>query len=462
MRSIPVGDTIVRAWGFAGRRILPLLGVSWLAAVFYGLVSAYFLVRLSDAMLVWPRPDAGSFNNFALFYLFCLVVVTAFANAVMALPMTREALEPGDEWRTAYFVVARREWALFANLLLLYVIVIGMVSAIVFAGGVGIAVSLPMIGHGGVWQGISLAPVMNAALAFIAVATGLFLATRFGFFLAPIAVAEPPARLLQSWSLSSGNFWRLLLVGLTLFVPIIVLSLAIDWALFGSQFHDAVSTLLSPSHDKAPLFQMVQEHTGIIAAIWAGALLLLNAIFAGASANAYGMVEHDVVPSREYVSVAEPAFAMAAASPHLAVAELRRVEPEFVTPEEPKPVAKAPEEKVSEEAVPKPVETASIEQPVEAAPAIETVAAVAPVVLEAAIELPPADESAPTAAPAVITSIAPQEEPLAAHKDEIPALDPMSHAAPAEPDPSGVPEATPLPSFVKTQPSPAREPSEAA
>jgi hypothetical protein len=455
MRSLPVGDTIARAWGFAGRRVLPLLGVSWLAAVFYGLVTAYFLTRLSDAMLVWPRPDAGSFNNFALFYLFCIVVVTAFANAAMALPMTREALEPEDEWRSAYFVIARREWALFANLLLLYVIVIGIVSAIVFAGGVGIAVSLPMIGHDGVWQGISLVPVMTGLLAFIAAATGLFLATRFGFFLAPIAAAEPPARLLQSWSLSSGNFWRLLTIGVALFLPIIVLSLAIDWALFGSQFSDAVGALLSPPHDKTALFQMVQDHTGTIAAIWAGALLLLNAIFAGASANAYGLVEHDAAPSREYVSMAEPAFVMAAASPHLAVAELRRVEPEFRQAEE-QSVAKAPEQTVVKEFEPKLVEAAPIEQPAETALAVE------PVAESPVAEMVPAAEPISAPEPATVASIAPQEEPLAAHKDEIPALDPMNHAAPAEPDPSGVPEATPLPSFVKAQPSAEREPSEAA
>jgi hypothetical protein len=307
-----------------------------------------------------------------------------------------------------------------------------------------------------VWQGIPLAPLMTGLLVFIAIATGLFLTTRFGFFFAPIAVAEPPARLLQSWSLSSGNFWRLLAIGLSLFVPIIVLSLAIDWALFGSQFGDAVGALFSPSHDKTALFQMIQDHAGTIAAIWAGAMLLLNAIFAGASANAYSLVEHDVAPSREYVSMAEPAFAMAVASPHLAVAELRRVEPEFAHAEEPKPVVNAAPETVVEEPAPKPVEAVQIEQPAETALAVEPVA-------EAPVAEPvPAVEPPPAVEPAEVTSLAPQEEPLAAHKDEIPALDPMNHAAPAEPDPSGVPEATPLPSFVRAQPSPKSEPSEAA
>ena len=473
MRSLPVSATIARAWGFAGRRVLPLLGVSWLAGVFYGFIAAYFLTRLSDAMLVWPRPDAGSFNNFALFYLFCLVVVTAFANAVMALPMAREALEPGDEWRSAYFVVARREWALFANLLLLYVIVIGMVSAIAFAGGVGIAVSLPMIGHDGVWQGISLAPVMTGVLVFIAVATGLFLATRFGFFLAPIAVAEPPARLLQSWSLSRGNFWRLLAIGLALFVPIIVLSLATDWALFGAQFSDSVSALLSPSHDKTPLFQMIQAHAGTIAAIWAGALLLLNAIFAGASANAYEQVEHGAerVSAREYVGISEPAYAMAAAPAalRLVTQDMPRTEPQFAKTES----AITPTAPVAAEvsAAPVALEDVAIKdvEPVVEMPAPKAVDATAPeaeapalkeaVKAEAAIASPDA-EPVENVEP-VVTAL-PEEEPLADHKDALPAMDPMNHAAPAEPDPSGVPEATPLPSFVKTQPSPAREPSEAA
>jgi len=463
MRNLPVGDTILRAWGFAGRRVVPLLGVSWLAAGFYGLVVAYFLTRLSGAMLVWPRPDAGSFNNFALFYLFCLVIVTAFTNAAMAVPMTREALEPGGEWKTAYFVIARREWVLFVNLLLLYVIVIGMVSAIAFAGSVGIAVSLPMIGHDGVWQGIALGPVMSGALVFIAIATGLFLATRFGFFLAPIAVADPPARVLQAWSLSSGNFWRLLAIGLSLFVPVIVLALLVGWASVGSSFGDAVKALFTGSHDKTPLFQMIQYHTGAIAAVWAGALLVLNAIFAGASASAYEQVEHGVVsePTREYSTLAEPAYAMAAPTAlHLAPEEKPRVEPQFANVESvpalenPAPVEASVAPEVPEEAPEK-----DIEAPVPEAKASVLEDAVK---AEAAIGSPDAEQ--PTAAEEAETpAIAmPEEEPLAAHKDTLPEMDPLSHAAPAAPDPSGVPPATPLPSFVKAQPSPANEPSEAA
>ena len=456
MRSLPVGDTILRAWRFAGRRFLPLLGVSWLATVFYGLVVAYFLTRLSGAMLVWPRPDAGSFNNFALFYLFCLVVVTAFANAAMAVPMTREALEPGGEWKSAYFVIAGREWALFANLLLLYVIVIGMVSAIAFAGSVGIAVSLPMIGNDGVWQGIAMAPLMTGALAFVAVVTGFFLATRFGFFLASIAVADSPARLLEAWSLSSGKFFRLLSIGLSLAVPVLVLALLIEWAALGSQFGDALSSLLAASHEKTPLFQVIRDHTGMIAAIWAGALLVLNAIFAGASADAYAKAEGGLAPAanREYVSVAEPAYAMAAPTAlHLTPDEARRFEPKF-----PKAGSVAPQEVT-------PIETPSTApEPTALGGETVTESSVLDEVVkaEAAIASPDAEPSVTAAETEAPTTALPEEEPLAAHQDALPEMDPMSHAAPAAPDPSGEPEATPLPSFVKAQPSQEHESSEAA
>src|SRR5690242_9589584 len=225
-----VGNTISRAWKFSGRRAVPLLGLDWLTATFYGAAAAYFLSKMSGTMLVWPRPDAGSLNNFALFYLFCLVVLTALANAVMGSAMTREAMEPGAEWKTAFFSIARREWGLFANLLLLYVVVIGLTAAIIFAGEVGAAVSLPMIGNGGVWKGIALAPVMRTTFAALAILVGLFLATRFGFFLAAIAVADPPARLLQAWISSRGNFLRLLTVSLGILLPVLVVALLAVWA----------------------------------------------------------------------------------------------------------------------------------------------------------------------------------------------------------------------------------------
>lgn len=466
---VSVGDTILRAWGFAGRKVLPLVGAGWLTAAFYAAALAYFLDHLSAAMLVFPRPDPGSFNNFALFYMFCIVLVTALANAVMAVPMLREAFAPGGEWKTAYFSIAFREWALFSNTLLLYLFIIGIVSAIAFAGSVGIAVSLPMIGNGGIWQGISLAPVMVGALTIVAIAAGLFLATRFGFFLATTAIVDAPARLLHAWSLSRGNFWRILGLGLGLIVPIIVVAVGAIWALCGASFGDAMGALLSAPHDNTALFQMIHDHAGGIAVVCAIALLVLNAIFAGASEIAYARVEHSEAPASEFVGMAEPAYAMAA--PVRRSDDKDRLEPKFAGAEALARRAEMPAAS-AEPAVAAPViddaqpAVTGEKAPAQAdEPSAESKALDDAVQAEAAIAAPGTEPEAGT--PSKIldgpeATALPEEKPLAAHKDELPAMDPLSHAAPAAPDPSGAPPVTPLPSFVKAQPSPKSEPSEAA
>lgn len=468
--GVPVGETIARAWKFSGRRALPLLGLGWLTATFYGIATAYFLGKLSATMLVWPRPDAGSLNNFALFYLFCLVVMTAFANAVIGVAMTREAMEPGAEWKTAFFAIGRREWGLFGNLLLLYVVVIGLVTAIVFAGEVGAAVSLPMIGNGGVWNGIALAPVMRAAFAVIAVAVGLFLTTRFGFFLAPIAVADPPARLLQSWISSRGNFWRLLVLALGLLVPIVAAALLADWAVLGSQFNGAILSLLGTPRDNGPLFHMIQDNSAAIAVVCAVSLLIWNAIFAGASADAYAQVEHGEEDRPAFAPMLAPAFAMAAASstPHLAVAEVDRIEPAFTAAGEAGHAAKAPEANSEEVKAEKPAEITAAEPEAKRAPPVEHAAEAAHAPLEEiefkTVEDPPASPTVvgePETAKAELepASVETHQEPLAP-QEPLPAADPMNH--PAAIDSADALPATPLPSFVRSQPSPTGGSSEAA
>lgn len=473
-----VGDTILRAWGFAGRRIVPLLGASWLTAAFYAAALAYFLGHLSDAMLVSPRPDPGSFNNFALFYMFCVVLVTALANAAMAVPMFREAFETGGEWKTVYFSIAFREWALFSNTLLLYILIIGIVSAIAFAGSVGIAVSLPMIGNGGIWHGIPAAPVMIGILTIAALAAALFLATRFGFFLATTAVVDSPARLLRAWSLSRGNFWRILGLGLGLILPVVIAAILAIWAVCDASFGDAMNGLFSASHDNTVLFQMIHDHAGGIAVVCAIALLVLNAVFAGASEIAYARVEHGETraSSRERIEMAEPAYAVGAATAvPVGKADLERFEPKFSGSDTPlnatEPATPSPEEPtIVEAAAATPViagentvqaDKAQVEpSPAPSAlnEAVSAEAAIAMPDAEPVLEATPETSDASTDAPTAL----PEEEPLAAHKDELPAMDPLGHAAPAAPDPSGAPPVTPLPSFVKAQPSPKSEPSEAA
>src|SRR5262249_13365866 len=56
------------------------------------------------------------------------------------------------------------------------------------------------------------------SLAFAAFMT--LISTRFLFLLAPVNIVEQKLGITRAWELSAGNFWRALLVALSIFIPL--------------------------------------------------------------------------------------------------------------------------------------------------------------------------------------------------------------------------------------------------
>jgi hypothetical protein len=312
MNKISVSETILHGYGFALRRLPANLGLIWLAAVLYAVSAGYWLQRFCTTMLVSPHPG-NELNDFALFDLFCLVVVTAFGNAVIARALTGAALEPGDEMMTAYLAVAKREWILFLSLLRLYAFIAAALVAAVMLGGLTIRMALPMIGANDQWQGIPALSAMNAAEAVVAFVVIVTLAVRLGFFAAPIASAEGSASMGRAWSLSRGNSWRLFAAVVGMSVPVLVFCVAVGWAMIGTDLTGAMATALSPSHDSTAFYQMINDNASAIADVWTLLLVVLNMLFASAAAPAYLKVRDNVTARRtrsvRQTPVLEPALA---------------------------------------------------------------------------------------------------------------------------------------------------------
>jgi hypothetical protein len=321
MNKISVGETILHGYGFAARRVLANVGLTWLAAVFYALAAAYCLQQFCTTVLVSPHPGS-ELNAFALFDLLGLVLVTALGSAVIARTLTGAALEPGGEIKSAYLAVAKREWILFLSLLRLYAFVIAAVFIVIFLGGVAIRTALPMIGANVQWHGVGALPVMNTVVgiaAFVAIAT---LIVRLGFFAAPVASAECSSGMLRTWSLSQGNSWRIFVVVLGLGVPALLLWTAAEWALIGNDLVAALTTALSPSHNSTAIYQLIDANAPAIAALWVLLIAVLNMVFAGAWAKAYVTVRDNVTAyepgSVQRAPFLEPSFAgsFAGFAPH--------------------------------------------------------------------------------------------------------------------------------------------------
>ena len=305
MNKISVGETILRGYGFAVRRIFGNLGLVWLAAVFYAVAADYWLHQFCTTMLVSPHPGS-ELNDFALFDLFCLVVVTALGNAVMARTLTGAALEPGGETMTAYFALAKREWILFLSLLRSYVLIIAAVAAVALLGRLAVAMALPVIGVNAQWQGIGALPAINAATVAVAAIVTAILVVRLGFFAAPVASAENSASMARTWSLSRGNSLRILAVILALAVPAFLLWAAAEWALVGNDLTDA----LSAGPGSNAFYRLIDSNVSIIAGVWTALLVILNMLCAEAFSSAYLNVRDNVaVRETPTAPILEPAFA---------------------------------------------------------------------------------------------------------------------------------------------------------
>ena len=332
MSKISVGGTILQGYRFALRRVLSNLGLSWLAAVFYAVTAGYWLHQFCTTMLVSPHPGS-ELNDFALFDLFGFIVTTALGNAIIARTLTGAALEPGGEMMTAYFAVAKREWMLFLSLLQFYALVIVAAFAVALLGGLAISMAAPMIGDAQ-WQGIGALPAMNVAVAVAVFAVVATLIVRLGFLAAPIASAEHSPSAARAWSMSRGNGWRLFLVTIALSVPVLLLWAAAEWALLGNDLVDAATAATSTGHNSTALFQLIDSNAPAIAVVWTLLIVVLNMLFAGASAPAYFTVRDNVSlrqqPSVTSAPVLEPAFAgsFAGFEPHYAKAPVTQdVEP---------------------------------------------------------------------------------------------------------------------------------------
>ena len=317
MTKISVRHGIARAYGFLFGRLFQVLGLSWLPAVFYAVAATYLIERMSGAMQSAVPADAGLLGEYALFYLLALVTVTAFLGAVIAVPLTREALGQRDEPVAAHFVVGPREARMFFALLRFYAVVIIASIGLAFAVGIAVTTAAHYVEVRHLhfdWAGIRFQIWLNLGAALIAAAVFLIVAARLSFMLAPMAAAEKHVSLARAARMSRGNFWRIAFIYLVAGFPTTLLLLTCETSFGGLEMGKTLPSGMQAFYTVAP------DHIAIFAAILAVGLVVLQALFAGASASAYdeladaGAYEASPV-STPASAFREPAVAFADAGP---------------------------------------------------------------------------------------------------------------------------------------------------
>jgi hypothetical protein len=232
MEKIRVGETIAHAYGFAFREFPKLLGIVW----------APLAVSIAVGLMMTPGffgnhidpadQDAMMRYNGQMLPLSLLILLPI--RAMIATGVTEQALGMRAGTTFVYFSVGLSIWRFLASWLLVIVAMIVLLIGTAIAGGILVALGGVVLGQ--VLHGASAQIVGGLALiAFVLFfyAATILLVVRLTFFIPPVVVAERKIDLARVWQLSHGNFWRIFVIGLALFIPLTAVSAAMAIAIYG-------------------------------------------------------------------------------------------------------------------------------------------------------------------------------------------------------------------------------------
>jgi hypothetical protein len=230
MRKIPVWKTIANGYSFTFGQLGTIIGLIWLPMVIVAVAGYFVMAQYYTAIpSAMEQGDPAAAGQSALIVI-VWSVISLLLWAMMYTAVTRQALglRQGPALFSFHFGAAELRVfgaivaliAIFAFFLMIYLFVVGLLAGAAQLGGK----ASPAAG-----AGVGLfAVIFLPALAFVMV--------RLSFFLIPATIAEGGIGLARSWQLTSGNFWRIVLIGLVTIGPILIVTAIAEFAILGPDF----------------------------------------------------------------------------------------------------------------------------------------------------------------------------------------------------------------------------------
>lgn len=235
MAKIRMGRAIGDAYDLTFGRYAAVFGVIWLPMLALA-AAEYFtfapvLSSMPDAMqyaLAHPDDPSGpaQFNQLnGTMYLFNLIVLVF--SIWMRVGVTKLALDMPRGPKFAYFFSGLDELRVIAGYFVYFALYLGAVIGVAIAVGIIIFVVAALYGAGvfapidpGLLKGLAIGA---AVLGFVAAfGAAIYLQTRLLYLLVPATVSEKRFGLWESWELSRGNFWRIVVVAIGTLSPLIL------------------------------------------------------------------------------------------------------------------------------------------------------------------------------------------------------------------------------------------------
>ena len=293
MKKIPVGATVAHAYRFAFGQFFNLLKLLWLplaTLLTFNTIVGPQISALSQGLITH---DYSGMTMPGLAVLL-LAVATWISSFVLITGVFQFALGQDEvRDRAIYMSFALPLWRLIGALLLLMVVLVAL--AILYVLAVIFILFLFRLGLGAAHisdTAIKGILALDVSLAFIVGYCGfIFCALRFGFLLGATTIAEGRISLFRSWTLSHGNFWRMFVASLALFLPFLVPE-GVGFYALGLFPHIPTGTTLVEVHAlqnaaSAAASARMQHYWYLVDPVIAVFALLLYGLMAGAGVFAY-------------------------------------------------------------------------------------------------------------------------------------------------------------------------------
>jgi hypothetical protein len=229
MNKLPVGQTIIDAYGFTFTQLGTIIGLIWFPTVISTLLN--FLPQLADGYADTNVAGASAVESLAV------LLLTLLLSAIVYVAVARQALGLRKGPAVFHFALGQPEFRVYGALLVIYFLIVLAALAQVEAQSVGGPVSM------------FATFIALPGLVFI-----IYMVVRFGFILVPAIVTENRIDFAHIWALTRGNFWRMFAVVLAVAIPLWLIECTSMLALMGKDLQAA----LPPDQTADP--QALQRH----------------------------------------------------------------------------------------------------------------------------------------------------------------------------------------------------------
>jgi hypothetical protein len=249
MNKIPTGKTIAYAYSFTFGHLGTIIGLVWLPLVVLTVLN--FLPQMAGGDLDASGQSPLMQGSQAIGRV-AISALTLLLYSIIYVAVTRQALGLRQGGATMHFALGMPEFRVFGAMLLLFVVMLAFVGT--YFGVVVIVASV-----GGNSAAITSIAAVIAVVGAIAL---LYALVRLSFLVAPVTVAEEQINLARGWTLTKGNFSRILGVMLAIGLPIFVIYMTGIAALMGTELATPVPAAIANNGAKLVqhVMQIVNRH----------------------------------------------------------------------------------------------------------------------------------------------------------------------------------------------------------